>query len=140
MMTYFEAENASRHNPNGYVMAQDRFIITTAGTVKYVYAPVPEKSYLAFSLSAPSAGQYNLWFRVLAPSAAVSEFYVSIDGGPEQVFKAASGTWSSQWQWSKQSTLTLTRGTHAIVVRSKHINVGLDKFLLTNGLSYVPAK
>jgi hypothetical protein len=149
-MTYFEAESASRHNPHGSVKVEDRFIIATAGDVKHVYAPVAEKSYLVFSTPVSQAGQYNLWFRVLAPSAAASEFYVSVDGGPEQVFKAAYGTWSSQWQWSKLNTaastgtpvartLTLARGAHTIVVRSKHIKVGIDKILLTNGLSFIPS-
>lgn len=150
VMTYFEAENAARHNPNGYVEVQDRFAIINTGGIKYVSAPVAEKSYLVFTMYAPAAGQYNMWFRVLATSAAASEMYVSVDGGPEQLFKTAYGTWSNQWQWSKLNsagatgtpvarTLTLSRGVHTFVVRSKHAKVGIDKFLLTDGLSFVPS-
>jgi hypothetical protein len=153
--TFFETENLSRAAPVGeYLAASDRFMIlssTATSSGKYVSAPVSEKSYLTFSVLAPQEDNYYIWMRVLAPFQAASSMYMSVNGGPEDIFDAAFGTWKTTWQWTRVNgraggaprtlnprVFRLPRSTHRFEIRSKDANVGIDAILFTNDSNLVP--
>ncbi|HYI94401.1 MAG TPA: hypothetical protein VEX68_12710 [Bryobacteraceae bacterium] len=141
-LSYLEAEDQSRNAPTGmYLPAADRFVIVSspaASRGKYLSSPVAGKSYVTFSVVAPVAGTYAMWLRVLATPASTGGVFISVNGGPEQLFNAANGSWSTQWQWTKAQVLTLPRGTHRITMRARDVQFALDRLLLADSTSFVP--
>jgi hypothetical protein len=125
---------------------------TQAAKGKYTSSAVNSSGTATFTVYLPSAGLYTIWARVLAPSGAADSFYISVDGGAEDIFDAAEGKWSSSWQWSQVNgrnggapltlnprTFNLSRGTHKIVFRAREQNAGLDRLIVTNDPSFTPS-
>jgi hypothetical protein len=112
---------------------------------KFVTSPAAESGSATFTINLPVAGTYILWGRVLAPSYGADSFYVSVDGGPEDVYDVAEGTWSANWQWTRVNgrggtgkpltlnprTFQLSAGTHKINFRTREANSRLDKIFIT---------
>src|SRR5262249_736851 len=79
-------------------------------------------------------------------------FFVSADGGVEDVYDLAEGTWSASWQWSTVNgraggdqplaidprIFDLSVGTHTITFRARETQSVLDPFIITNDPSFVP--
>jgi len=92
------------------------------------------------------AGTYYVWGRVLAPNSSSDSFYVSMDGGAEDVYDVAENIWSTQWQWTKVNgrgltgipltlnprTFVLTAGSHVIRFRVRDANSKLDRIFITD--------
>jgi hypothetical protein len=55
---------------------------------------------MTWSVIANQDGNYYLWARVLAPNPSAASFYISFDGGPEDVYETAYNRWSNNWQWT----------------------------------------
>jgi len=99
----------------------------------------------------PAAGQYVIWCRVLASASAHDSFFVSVDGGAEDVYDVAEGTWSSVWQWSRVNgraggpaltlnprIFTLSAGVHTLLFRARDTDTRLDRLVVTDDLNFVP--
>jgi hypothetical protein len=105
-----------------------------------------------FNVMAPAAGTYVVWGKVLSPSFAADSFFVSVNGGPEDVYDDAEGKWSPNWQWTVVNgrngsstpnaipvrTFNLVAGVNSIVFRGREMGSLLDEILVTNDLSFVP--
>jgi len=105
-----------------------------------------------FTVNLATDGDYVIWSRALAPSNYQDSFYVSVDGGPEDVYDVAHDTWSDSWQWTrvngragKDTPLTLnprifelSAGAHQIVFRTREPRTLLDRLIITNDLNFVP--
>ena len=78
-------------------------------------------------------------------------FFVSVDGGQEDIYDAAEGSWSNSWQWTKVNgrnggsplalnprTFKLSAGKHTITFRGREANTPLDRIFITNSLSARP--
>ncbi len=124
---------------------------TQDATRRYVSTPNREQGSLAIQVNIPVAGTYIIWCQVLAKTVASDSFYVSVDGGAEDIYDVAEGTWSNAWQWTRVNgraggspltlnprTFNLSAGTHTILFRGREANTGLDKIMVTSDLRFVP--
>lgn len=104
-----------------------------------------------FNLSATA--EYAVWCRVLAPSYQRDSFFVSVDGGFEDIFDAAEGSWRNEWQWTRLNgrngtpnpltlnprTFTLAAGAHFLTIRSRESFAGVSRIVITPDLNFVPS-
>ena len=129
-----------------------QFNDTNASGGKYVKSETGFSGDLTFNVNVLESGNYVIWARVLAPTANNDSFFVSIGGGDEDVYDAAEGTWSSEWQWTRVNgrgstgapvainprTFSLSAGESIIKFRAREPGTGLDKIIITNNISLVP--
>ena len=104
-----------------------------------------------FSVDITVPGQYMIWCRVLSSRGTADSFYVSVDGGPEDIYDTAEGTWSPELQWTRVSgrreinplevsprLFLLLAGIHTIRFRAREPYTCLDKCIITRNLGFVP--
>jgi hypothetical protein len=133
---YVEAESGTRVAP--MAVGSD----TTAANGQYVYSTTANAGTVSFSFNS-QAGTYWIWSRVLAADSGRDSFFVSMDGGLEDVFTTAPN-WSSSWQWTRVVTssvaraYSLTAGSHTLVFRCREPSTLLDALYLTANASFVP--
>jgi hypothetical protein len=98
-----------------------KFVVQTTGTGtgKVTYT-IPVSVGAAFVLAA----------RVIAPSTSSDSFSYSLDGGATQVLNLPS-TARTAWTWFNGPTLTLSAGTHKLVVSKRENGARLDALTLT---------
>lgn len=142
---YMEAESGSLVSP--MTIGSD----ANAFSGQYVTTPTTDSGSDTITFNAPSAGNYVIWGRVLAPDSVLDSTYVSVDNGTEQIYDMAEGTWSGSWQWSQvrqrlnnnpatlqQRVFNLSAGSHTVKFRGREAGSKLDRVLITNDLSFVP--
>ncbi|MEZ4271730.1 MAG: hypothetical protein R3C68_09955 [Myxococcota bacterium] len=109
-------------------------------------------SQIDFLLNVPTSGDYIVWARVLAPSGSADSFFVSANGDAEDIYDAAEGTWSAQWQWTRGQRpqwecvhkpqsgriFGLNTGTNTLSFRSREVDAGLDVDSVTDDVDFVP--
>ncbi|EEF63173.1 hypothetical protein Cflav_PD5808 [Pedosphaera parvula Ellin514] len=119
---------------------------------RYVATTTAEQGSVTFIVNVPVAGTYYIWGKVLSPSFAADSFYVSVDGGTEDVYDDAEGVWSNNWQWTAVNgrgttgqplalnprTFTLSQGSHSIKFRGREANATLDRIIVSNDPTFVP--
>lgn len=116
----------------------------------FIMSPLGSGSAV-FPVNVTVAGQYVIWCRVLSPRGTADSFYVSVDGGPEDIYDTAEGTWSASWQWTRVSRraednplLVLPRvfpllpGAHVIRFRAREAYTCLDKCIVTRNVGFDP--
>ncbi|MCI0627103.1 MAG: tandem-95 repeat protein [Acidobacteria bacterium] len=141
----FEAESATLTAP------LQTITVGGAAGYRYVVSTIGDSGAATFSISVPDADEYAIWCRVKSSDSDSDSFYVSADGGIEDVYDTAENTWNTAWQWTvvngraggdalslNPRNFALTAGTHQIVFRVREPNTALDKILLTNDPNYVP--
>ena len=120
---------------------------------RYVSSSAYSSGAVSLNFSAPVSDVYVIWCRVLSPANNKDSFFVSVDGGPEDIYDTAQGTWSSDWQWTvvngragtnqpltlNPRTFSLAAGNHTVVFRDREYETKLDKIIVTNDLSFVPS-
>ncbi|MEZ4272384.1 MAG: hypothetical protein R3C68_13455 [Myxococcota bacterium] len=102
-------------------------------------------------MTIPKSGDYIVWARVLAPSGSADSFFVSVNGVDEDIYDAAEGTWSAQWQWTRVNgrnggtstalnprIFNLNAGLNTLTFRGREAGTGLDVIFVTNDASFVP--
>jgi hypothetical protein len=139
---YVEAESGIVTTP--MVSAPD----ANAANGRYVYSPTDSQGSLSVRVNVPQAGDYVGWCRILSPDGGTDSFFVSVDGGTEEIYGTAQNTWSSSWQWTKLNgdngssggsrIYTLSPGIHTFVFRSREKSTKLDALYLTTDRSFVP--
>jgi hypothetical protein len=126
---------------------------STASNRSSVATKNPDQGTISFTLDILVPGTYVIWARVKAKSGEEDSFYVSADGGPEDIFDCAEGTWSELFQWSRVNgrnggevpgalnprTFSFTAGLHTVVFRGREPKADLDVILVTNDLNFVPS-
>ena len=144
----FEAESARMVPP--MAVASD----TNAGQGQFILSSISDSGSVTFDVNIPVSGVYSIWSRVLSPDDSRDSFYVSVDGGSEDIYDTAEGTRTNAWQWTvvngrggtnfttalaiNPRTFRLGAGLHSIVFRGQESGTGLDQILLTNDPDYVP--
>ena len=101
----------------------------------------------------PVAGVYGLWGRILAVDSNSDSLVLSVDGGTTDIWDAAEGVWSPNWQWRlavgrgpagttpgaiSPRLFTLTAGTHTLLIAGRDPNTQIDLVALTNDPRIVP--
>lgn len=140
----FEAEAAHLTPPMGV-----RSHVSASGGLM-IMSPLSSGSAF-FSVDITVPGQYMIWCRVLSSRGTADSFYVSVDGGPEDIYDTAEGTWSPEWQWTRVSgrreinplevsprLFLLLAGIHTIRFRAREPYTCLDKYIITRNLGFVP--
>ncbi len=138
--TYVEAESGTRVSP--MVLGAD----ANALGGQYVYSQTDEQGSLNLQLNITQAGDYVIWCRVLSVNNSSDSFYVSVDGGADDIYVTTPNAWSSAWQWVPLSGLnagnprvfTLSQGTHPLVFRGREASTYLDALYVTNDRNFVP--
>jgi hypothetical protein len=106
------------------------------------------KGTATWKFTAPSAGDYAVWARVMGPDGMSDSYFVSMDGGPEDVFM--TGEWG-KWHWCitggrdgvdaatwATRIFQLTKGEHTLVFRGRKPGCRLDRIAVTNDPSLGP--
>jgi CSLREA domain-containing protein len=119
---------------------------------QYVSSDTADTGTAGNSVVAPTTGNYVIWCRVLAPNPSTDSFFVSANGGAEDIYDVAEGTWSNSWQWTRVNgraggapltlnprTFNLTQGSNSIVFRARDANTKLDRIIVTDDLNFVPS-
>jgi hypothetical protein len=119
---------------------------------QYISSSTQDAGTAVLTVNVPSAGTYYVWGRVLAPDDSHDSFYSKANGGSEDIYDDAQGTWSPNWQWTVLNgrggtdvpltidprTFSLAAGANTIVFRGREPGSKLDRILVTNDASYVP--
>jgi len=111
-----------------------------------------EAGKVTLTINAPTTGLYVVWTRVIAATDYRDSYYVSLDGGAEDIYDVAQGTWSKSWQWCQVNgrngtanpltlnprVFSLTAGTHTLTFRTRDSKIRMDRLFVTNDLSLKP--
>jgi len=109
--------------------------------------PNPALGTDTMSVNVTTAGTYYLWNRILAPDTTNNSYYLQVDGGCAIDVGNNSSIPAGTWTWvnyqdgntGTKTSLSLTAGTHQVVLTGKQPNVGVDRILLLSDPSCVPA-
>ena len=85
---------------------------------------------VTYTVAVPVGAAFVLAARVIAPSTSSDSFTYSLDGGSAQVLNLP-GTARTAWTWFNGPTLTLTTGSHKLVVSQRENGARLDALTLT---------
>jgi len=139
---YREAESGAVSAPMGL------FNDGAASGLAFVSPTQDNTGTARYQITVNQDDDYIVWCRIRSPDAGTDSFFVSVDGGTEDVFDTALALQSSSWQWVQINGRTagnprrfsLTRGTHTLTFRSREAYTGLDAFYVTNDPLFVPVK
>ncbi len=146
-----------------YAEAEDAFLTLpmsvlqwgTASNGQYIRSNTTNLGTASLSFTVPSAGDYFLWGRIYSPNPNFDSYWVSVDGGAEDLWDAAEGLWKTAWQWTRVTGRTanggipslqntnprifhLSAGTHTFRFRGADSYTYLDRIVITNDSSFVP--
>jgi unsaturated rhamnogalacturonyl hydrolase len=109
-------------------------------------AAVPDRGRASFTFTLAKAGNYRIWGRALTTSTNRDSFWIRVNGGAWQVWNGfAIG---SNWFWEdvnkpaavrEPSTFALNAGAQTIDVAYREGGGRLDRLLITDVPTYVPA-
>lgn len=104
---------------------------------------------LAYGIN--KSGVYQVWCRVKAPSSSMDSFFVTMDGGTEEVFhvygtpEPPAGTRTPEWTWKKihladggPRSYTLAEGGHLLRFRTREPGTLLDRVVISSDPAFVP--
>ncbi|RYD66772.1 MAG: hypothetical protein EOP83_04225 [Verrucomicrobiaceae bacterium] len=104
------------------------------------------------NFTAPVTGDYHVWCRVKAPTEAKDSFFISTDGGVEEVFHVygtttpPEGTRTNNWVWRRFHVVeagprayTFDQGSHSIRFRVREQGTLLDRVVLSSDPTFVPS-
>lgn len=121
---------------------------TDASNGRYVYSESADIGSVTFRVTNYSAGDFIIWCRILSPNNSQDSFYISVDGGPETIYRTANNIWSTTWQWTRvnidsetaELVFPLASGPHTFRFRSREASTLLDSLYITNNRDFVPVK
>jgi hypothetical protein len=104
------------------------------------------------SFTAPVSGDYHVWCRVKAPADNKDSFFVSTDGGVEEVFHVygtptpPEGTRTNEWVWRRihvtdagPRVFAFDQNSHTIRFRVREPGALLDRIVLSSDPAFVPS-
>lgn len=108
----------------------------------------------SIAVTVPTAGDYIVWGRVLAPTDTANSFHAAIDADTidNDAVDNVSTIWdlpiSAIWVWNKVNMriaagntdlkVTLTAGAHTIYLNGREAGAQLDRVILTTDATFVP--
>jgi len=140
-----EAESGTRTSP--MTVGND----ASASGGQYLFSGVNSSGQVRFTVNVPG-GNYTVWCRVIGETQLSDSFYVSVDGGTEDIYDVVENTWSGSWQWTKVNgragrspltlnprAFTLSEGLHVFTFRAREENTRLDKLIITDDNGFNPS-
>lgn len=117
----------------------------TASGGEYVNAQLDNQGSISLQVAIQQPGDYVIWCRVLSPDSSADSFFVSVDGGAEEIYGTAQNTWSSNWQWTlvnisagSPRVFSLSQGQHIFTFRGREKSTKLDALYFTTDRSFSP--
>ena len=151
---FFEAESGAGASTAPMVVVND----TAASGGKCIWSgtsgsnsAVPANGHVTFAFNVATAGTYKVWGRFLVGPATSSDdsLWVRIDNGTfvqwNDLFPRignAGYAWDSEHDTPNANaaiTHTLSAGSHTLEVAYRESGLKMDRFLVTNDLSFVPS-
>lgn len=98
------------------------------------------------SISIATTGTYRVWSRIMAPDTTNNSYYLQIDGGCATDVGDSSSIPANVWTWvdyqdgntGSITDVSLTAGTHQLVMTGREANVMLDRVIFTADTSCTP--
>ncbi len=103
-------------------------------------------SRASYSFSVTNAGTYKVWGRAQTPAGGNS-FWVRMDGGNWIKWNGITGATATSWGWddvhdddnaAQVMTYMLSAGSHTLELSEREAGTKLDKWLITDDLSFTP--
>ncbi len=109
-----------------------------AKTEAKVTPPLPGK--VSYDIQASDSGPHQLWCRVWWLDTCGNSVSIGVDG--QRAFSFGQDRTFKRWHWVKAPArlkqLTLSEGTHSIVISAREDGIRVDQILLTDDEDYVP--
>jgi hypothetical protein len=150
---YFEAESGTGANTAPMTIVND----AAASNGQCIWsgttgsnASVPANGHVTFTFNAPSAGTYKVWGRFLVGPATTSDdsLWIRIDSSAwinwndiHPRIGNAGYAWDSEHDDANADAPvnhTLTAGNHTLEIAYRENGLKMDRFLVTNDLSFTP--
>ena len=137
---FIEAESGTLTSP------MQSFADANASNGQAVHTSTAEDGAAAFTFNITQAGTYRVWCHSLCVDAGSDSFYVSMDGGTQDVYDPAQNAASPNWQWSTLKgrvvgdpwLFTLSAGNHTLTFWGREADTGLDSFYISNDPNFTP--
>lgn len=146
---WVEAEPASPTAPMTKVadpLASGGFYLTVAAGNNST-AGVPSTGHVSYTFSAPEAGAYRVWGRVIMPTTDDDSFWTRMDGAATWMSWNNNTPFTTAWTWvvihdslngETNQLWPLTAGSHTFELAYREDGAKLDKLLITDDLNFVP--
>jgi hypothetical protein len=139
---YLEAELGTLSSPMAVALDPH------ASNGRFIYSSRSEQGTVTMRFDVSEADNYMVWCRVLSVDSSTDSFYVSVDGGPEEIYRTAPNSWSVQWQWTRVNDeatgvarlFPLGIGAHTLTFRSRESSTLLDAVYVSNDPEFVPLR
>jgi len=129
-------------------MVSSCMLTLTQHTFAACAAEPQDKGSVTSTITIPATESYRVWSRVLAADTTNSSYYLDIDSSTcGVVVGGGSAIPANTWTWvdyhdgvtTNKIDVTLTAGTHTVVMTGKDANLGLDRLIFTGDTSCVPS-
>lgn len=116
--------------------------------VSALCTPLPtNRGSVTSTISVPVTGTYRVWSRIKTADATKNSYYLQIDDASCNLNIAASGITANTWTWidyqggtlASKLDVSLSAGSHTLIMAGKDDNVQLDRVILTQDTSCVPS-
>jgi len=139
---YLEAESGTLSSPMAVALDPK------ASNGRFIYSSRSEQGTVTMRFDVTEADNYMVWCRVLSADSSTDSFYVSVDGGSEEIYRTAPNSWSAQWQWTRVNDETtgaprlfpLGPGSHTLTFRSRESSTLLDAVYVSNDPDFYPLR
>ncbi|MBP1618102.1 MAG: endo-1,4-beta-xylanase precursor [Bacteroidetes bacterium] len=84
--------------------------------------------YATYTFDIATAGTYNLWARVRAPSSNDDSFWLKMDNGSWNSWNGI--TYSTAWTWAFYKSFSLSEGSHTLIIAYREDGTDLDKLYI----------
>ncbi len=105
-------------------------VISHLGSDEYV-------SSLTYPIEVEKDGKYRFLANCYWPGGCNNSFIIQFDEGNKYVF-GNDKQFFETWHWVKGPVIELSQGTHTLRIWNKEAYAGMDRFLLTQNIQYIP--
>lgn len=121
---------------------------------QYISTSSDETGTATFTVTAPYAGAYYVWCRILASSGNHDSFYASSVADGEDVYDDSAGILTPDWRWTVLNgrgadgiprsidprMLNFSAGANTVVLRGREAGSKVDRILVTDDPNFVPTE
>lgn len=106
-----------------------KYVTVMPGNNSTGSAPANASGLLTYTFNVEESGTYNLFARLICPTANDDSFWIKMDNG---AFAMWNGISAPAWQWHRfTSGFSLSKGSHTLTIGFREDGAKLDKLWLT---------
>lgn len=137
---WMEAEDGGEHNP--IIVKSDQSasqqIYLASWSDKTSLSNPPSDGNILYSFNIPFQDTFSVWIRIITPDTLSNSYWIKADSSDWRIWENI-GPFES-WNWKSFDTnFFFTEGMHTLNIAYREKGTKLDKFLLTNDFTYIPA-